>query len=127
MDFVLVAFGGAVGASARYGLGNWIVDRVGAAFPFHTMLINITGSFTIGVVMVLLTERLVADPAWRLLLVAGFLGGYTTFSSYTFEAVSLMLEGDWLPALWYVLGSNILGLIAAFLGIALARGVGVEG
>jgi fluoride exporter len=127
MDFVLVAFGGAVGASARYGLGAWIVARVGAAFPFHTLLINITGSFAIGVLMVLLTERLVADPAWRLLFVAGFLGGYTTFSSYTFEAVSLMQEGDWLPALWYVLGSNLLGLIAAYSGIVLARSVGVEG
>jgi CrcB protein len=126
MDYVLVAFGGAVGASARYGIGNWVISRVGPAFPFHTMLINISGSFTIGVLMVLLTERLVADPAWRLLLVVGFLGGYTTFSSYTFEAISLVEEGDWLPALWYVLGSNILGLIAAYSGMVLARTVGVE-
>ena len=121
MDFLWVALGGAAGASARYGLSGWVVDRLGAAFPFHTLLINVSGSLAIGALMVLLTERLVADPAWRLLLVVGFLGGYTTFSSYSFEALGLLAEGEWLPAAWYVLGSNGLGLLAAYAGILLAR------
>jgi cation diffusion facilitator family transporter len=79
------------------------------------------GSLAIGLLLVLLTDRLVIDPAWRLLLVVGFLGGYTTFSSYTFEALSLLEEGDWLAAVGYVLGSNGLGLLAAYAGIVLAR------
>jgi CrcB protein len=124
MDIVWVALGGAVGATARYGLGAWVVGRLGVAFPLHTLLINVTGSLAIGMLMVLLTERLVADPAWRLLLVVGFLGGYTTFSSYTFEAVALLEEGDWPAALWYVLSSNVLGLLAAYGGMVLVRAVG---
>jgi fluoride exporter len=124
MDIVWVALGGALGASTRYGIGAWVVARLGAGFPFHTLLINVTGSLAIGALVVLLTERLVADPAWRLLLVVGFLGGYTTFSSYTFEALALLEEGDWLPAVWYVLGSNGLGLVAAYSGVVLVRALG---
>jgi CrcB protein len=79
MDSLWVALGGGLGATARYVLGGWVVARLGSGFPFHTLLINVTGSLAIGVLLVLLTERLVVDPAWRLLLVVGFLGGYTTF------------------------------------------------
>jgi fluoride exporter len=81
----------------------------------------VTGSLAVGVLLVLLTERLVVDPAYRLLLVVGFLGGYTTFSSYTFEALALAERGQWLAAAWYVLGSNGLGLAAAYLGMFLTR------
>src|SRR6185436_4347682 len=102
-------------------LGVWIVGRLGADFPFHTLLINVSGSFVIGLLLMLLTERLAVDPAWRLLLVVGFLGGYTTFSSYTFEALALAEAGQWLAAVWYVLGSNGLGLIATYVGMMLAR------
>ena len=118
-----MAVGGGLGASARYALGSWVVARLGSSFPFHTLLINVTGSLAIGVLLVLLTERLVAEPAWRLLLVVGFLGGYTTFSSYTFEALALLEEGDWLAALGYILGSNGLGLLGAYVGMVVARGV----
>jgi fluoride exporter len=121
MDSLWVAVGGGLGATTRYLLGGWVVARLGSGFPFHTLLINVSGSLAIGVLLVLLTERLVADPAWRLLLVVGFLGGYTTFSSYTFEALSLLEEGDWLAAVGYVLGSNGLGLLAAYVGMLLAR------
>ncbi len=121
MDYLWVGLGGFVGANARYALGVWIVNRVGPAFPLHTLVINVSGSLAIGIILVLLTERLVVDPAWRLLLVVGFLGGYTTFSSYTFEALALVEQGDWLPAAWYVLGSNGLGLAAAYLGMVIAR------
>jgi fluoride exporter len=123
MDSLWVALGGGLGATARYLLGGWVVARLGGAFPFHTLLINLSGSLAIGALLVLLTERLVADPAWRLLLVVGFLGGYTTFSSYTFEALSLAEEGDWLAAMAYVLGSNGLGLLAAYVGMVVARAV----
>jgi len=112
-----------VGANVRYVFASWIVSRFGPTFPIQTMLINVTGSLAIGLLLVLLTERLTVDPAWRLLLVVGFLGGYTTFSTYTFEALALVEAGEWLPAGWYVLGSNGLGLLAAFAGIALGRGI----
>jgi CrcB protein len=121
MEYLWVGVGGFLGTTARYALGRWIVDRVGAAFPYHTFLINVTGSFAIGVILTLLTGRLVADPAWRLFLVVGFLGGYTTFSSYTYEGLALLETGDWRGALWYVAGSNIAGLAAAYAGIVLAR------
>ena len=122
-DVLWIGLGGFLGANARYAFGQWVADRLGAGFPFHTLVVNLTGSLAVGVVLVLLTERLVVDPAWRLLLVVGFLGGYTTFSSYTFEAFVLAEEGRWLAATWYVLGSNALGLAAVLLGVALARAV----
>jgi CrcB protein len=123
-DFLWVGIGGFLGANARYALSLWVVNRVGAGVPLHTLLINVTGSLAIGVLLVLLTERFLVDPAWRLLLVVGFLGGYTTFSSYTAEAFSLAEEGAWLQAVWYVLGSNGLGLAAAYLGVVLGRTIG---
>lgn len=113
--------GGGLGAIARYLLGVWLVARVGSTFPFHTLVINVTGSLAIGVLLVLLTERVAADPAWRLFLVVGVLGGYTTFSSFTYEALALVESGDWLSAALYVLGSNGLGIMAAYVGIMLTR------
>ena len=124
MEYLLVGVGGFLGANARYVLGGLIAEHLGAGFPYGTLVVNLTGSLAIGVVLVLLAERLTADPAWRLLLVVGFLGGYTTFSSYTFEALLLAEAGLWARALWYVLGSNLLGLAAAFAGMMLARSVG---
>jgi CrcB protein len=123
MDYLLVGIGGFLGANARYALGVWLADRVGTAFPWSTLLINVTGSLAIGLILTALTQKLAVDPAWRLLLVVGFLGGYTTFSSYTFEALALAAEGEWLPALAYALGSNGLGLVAAYAGILLAHAV----
>jgi fluoride exporter len=116
-----VGLGGFVGANVRYAFASWIVSRFGPMFPIQTVLINVSGSLAIGLLMVLLTERLALDPAWRLLLVVGFLGGYTTFSTYTFEALALVEAGEWLPAGWYVLASNGLGLLGAFAGMALGR------
>ena len=121
MEYLWIGLGGFLGANARYALGVWIASRVGSAFPWGTLVINVMGSLAIGIILVLLTERFVADPAWRLFLVVGFLGGYTTFSSYTFEALALMEAGEWLSAAWYVLGSNGLGLATAYLGMVLAR------
>lgn len=124
MDWLWVGLGGFLGANARHALGVWIVARVGASFPWHTLAINLTGSLAIGAIVVLLSERLGGDPAWRLFLVVGFLGGYTTFSSYTFEGLALLQARQWLPAACYLLGSNGLGLAATYAGMALARASG---
>jgi CrcB protein len=120
-DTLWIGLGGFVGANVRYWLGTLIVDRVGSAFPWHTMFINVSGSLLIGLMMAMLLERSMVDSAWRLLLVVGFLGGYTTFSSYTFEALVLIEKGEWGGALLYALGSNVLGLLAAAGGMALVR------
>ena len=121
MEYLWVGLGGFVGANTRYGLTGFVARRLGSGFPFGTLLINVSGSLLIGLILTLLVERFVADPAWRLLLVVGFLGGYTTFSSYSFEVIALIEHGQWGRAIGYVVGSNLLGLAACFAGIALAR------
>jgi CrcB protein len=121
VEFLWVGVGGFAGANARYALGRYLVDRLGAAFPYGTFLINISGSLLIGLALTFLTERYVTDPMWRLLLVIGFLGGYTTFSSYAFESIALLEQGHWSRALLYVIGSNALSLLACYGGMSLAR------
>lgn len=122
--YLWIGLGGFLGANARYILGNWIIVRTGGGWPYHTFLINVTGGLAIGFVLTLLNARFPGDPAWRLFLVVGFLGGYTTFSSYTFEALALLRSGAWLGACLYLLGSNLLGLIATLLGLLLAQALG---
>lgn len=124
MDYVWVALGGGLGASARYGLTGWLTNRFGPGFPIGTFVVNVTGSLLIGVILTLLTEQLVADPLWRRLVVIGFLGGYTTFSSFTYETFALAEQGAWGRAGLYVLGSNVLGLLACVAGVALVRTAG---
>jgi CrcB protein len=119
--YLWVGAGGGLGAIARFALGAGVAARLGTAFPAGTLLINVTGSLAIGVLLVLLTERLAAPPVWRLFLVVGFLGGYTTFSSYTFEALALLEAGAWAQGAGYVLASNGLGLTACYAGMVLAR------
>jgi fluoride exporter len=121
MSFVWVFLGGGLGAAARYAVSGWIVPRLATLFPVHTALINVSGSFAIGVLVTLFMERAGLNPAWRLLVVTGFLGGYTTFSTYSYEAVTLAGAGEWRLAAAYVLGSTLLGLVACIAGIALAR------
>ena len=121
LEFLWVGIGGFLGANLRYFLGQEIGQRMGVLFPYGTMIVNVTGAFLIGVILTLLTDRIIADPLWRQLIVIGFLGGYTTFSSYTFESLSLLQDGRWSSAVFYMLGSNLLGLAACFGGVVLAR------
>jgi fluoride exporter len=114
-------FGGAVGSLTRYALGTAINIRIGGRFPLGTMVINITGSFLIGLIMILLTERLQLNDTWRLLLVVGFLGGYTTFSSFEFETYQTFRDGGYWIALINVFASVILGFAGVWLGAALAK------
>lgn len=121
MDKVLVVFTGAgLGGLTRYLAGTWIMQKYGGRFPLGTFIINITGSFLIGVLMTLLTERWQPHPNWRLFLVIGVLGGYTTFSSFEYETYQAVRgSAPWLGLL-YVLGSVILGYFGVWLGAALA-------
>ena len=121
MDFLWVGIGGGAGAIMRYGLGKQIARLWGTAFPYSTLVINLTGAFIIGILLTVLTERTLTDPLWRLLLVTGFLGGYTTFSSYTYEAMQLFEDGRWGAGLLYIGGSNGVGLLCCAAGMAIAR------
>jgi len=119
MAVVWVALGGALGSVCRYGVAL-LADRLGLPFALPTFAVNATGSFAIGVVLVLLLAR-GADPAWRLLLVTGFLGGYTTFSSFAFDALRLVEEGRPGEAALYVVGTTLVGLLACAAGIGVGR------
>jgi CrcB protein len=116
----MVMLGGATGSLARFMLGTAIMNRLGGRFPFGTVIINITGSFLIGFIMTMLTERLNPSPNWRLLLVVGFLGGYTTFSSFEWETLGLVRDGGRWLALVNVVGSVLLGYVAVWLGVLVA-------
>jgi len=119
VKYLLVMLGGGVVSLARYLAGTFITTRFASLFPLGTMIINITGSFLIGLLMTLLTERL-PHPNWRLLLVVGFLGGYTTFSSFEWETLSAVRGGGLWIGLINVVGSVALGYAAVWLGATLA-------
>lgn len=119
--YLLVALGGGAGALARYVAAAAIMERFGGKFPLGTFLINVTGSFLIGFLMTMLTARLDIDPRWRLLLVVGFLGGYTTFSSFEWETFSAIREGALWAGMLNVVASVMLGYVAVWLGSMLAR------
>lgn len=121
MELVWVGLGGGAGAIARYLMGREVEARFGSGFPYGTLTINVLGSLAIGILVTLLAERFAPNHAVRLLLVTGFLGGYTTFSAYAFEAITLADRGQIGRALLYVLGSNGLALAACAAGIALVR------
>lgn len=118
--YIVILLGGGFGSLARYLLGTAIMTRVGGRFPLGTLVINVTGSFAIGALMTLLTERIEPHPYWRLALVVGFLGGYTTFSSFEYETFRAARDGGhWLAAL-NVAASVVLGFAAVWMGAALA-------
>jgi CrcB protein len=121
VQYVAVAVGAMLGANLRFVVGNWAADQFGADFPYGTLLINVSGAFAIGIVLSFIGERVGISPMWRLFFATGFLGGYTTFSSYAWETLSLVQDGDWLPAAAYVLGSNLVGLFGVWLGAVVAR------
>jgi CrcB protein len=116
--YLWVALGGAAGATARFAVAQWAGGRW--TFPWGTFAVNLTGSLAIGLVMTLLLAR-GSDPMYRLLLVTGFLGGYTTFSAFSFEALALLEERRWDAAALYVGGSVVLGLLATALGLGLGK------
>jgi CrcB protein len=121
VDYLLVGIGGFLGANARYLLAHWIGVRYGTHFPYGTLVINVTGSFVIGLFLVLISERLPVHPNWRLFFSVGFLGGYTTFSSFSFESLALIQNGFWLLGLVNITGSVVLGLMATLSGVMIAR------
>jgi len=121
VQYVAVAVGAMLGANLRFVVGNWAADRWGADFPYGTFVINVSGAFAIGLLLSFIGERVGVSPLWRLFFATGFLGGYTTFSSYTWEALTLAQDGEWVGAGVYIFGSNVLGFVGVWLGATLAR------
>ena len=123
LNLLIIALGGALGAVSRFLLGNGLSRALGSALPYGTFVINIVGCFAMGLLMTIIVDREMIPAAWRLFLCVGFLGGFTTFSSFGYEALMLLTEGRMLAALAYAGGSVVLGLVAAGAGVLCARAV----
>jgi fluoride exporter len=122
-DIAGVVVGAGIGGGLRYVLGGWIADRWGASFPWHTMVINVGGAFLLGVLMALSVERGLVSPSMRLLLGVGVLGGFTTFSTLSYESVALMQQGLVTQGVANMFGSAVLGLAAVVLGLLAGRAI----
>jgi CrcB protein len=116
----MIALGGALGAIARYQLTAIVQGRMPAAFPWGTFIVNISGCLVMGVATTLLTDRLV-HPNWRYLIPIGFIGAYTTFSTFEMETFRAISGGEWLAGGLNVVGSVLAGYVALWLGVTLTR------
>ena len=122
-DILVISIGAILGANARWIISRYAARVLGPMFPYGTLFINVTGSFIVGFFMIWATERVLLDPRWRLLIVVGFCGAFTTFSSYAFETMSYFEQGQWLLMFANFASNNLLCLGAALAGMALARAV----
>jgi CrcB protein len=120
-DFLTISVAAILGANLRYVLGRVAARELGPIFPFGTLIINVLGSFIVGLFVIWTTERVLVDPRWRLLVVVGFCGSFTTFSGYAFETISFFEQGQWGLMLANIIGNNLLCLAGALAGMALAR------
>jgi CrcB protein len=118
-----ISIGAIAGANLRYFAGQYIAKLVSSTFPYGTLVINVTGSFVLGFFLILTSERILADPRWRLLVAVGFCGGYTTFSSYSYETFALFEQGRWAASALNMFFTNALCLIGVMLGAILARSI----
>lgn len=120
-NVLIISLGAIFGANARYFMSRYSAKLLGPAFPYGTLMINVIGSAIVGFFMIWTTERVLADPRWRLLVVVGFCGAFTTFSSYAYESMAYFEQGQWHLMLTNIFGNNILCLLGALAGMALAR------
>jgi CrcB protein len=121
LRILLIAIFGAVGTLARYGLQGVVQIRAGGAFPYGTLLINLTGCFLLGLIGQFTLNRMLISPDWRVAITVGFFGGYTTFSSFGWETAKMLEDGEWLRASTYVAASMVVGLFLSVAGIRLAN------
>ena len=118
--YLLIALGGALGSVARYWVGATVTNRLGAKFPYGTLVVNLTACVVIGFALTFLGKRAGVSAAWRYLVPLGFVGAYSTFSTYEWETLSTMRAGAFALAALYSLGSLVLGLVVTWLGAVLA-------
>ena len=118
---VLISLGAIIGANLRYFVAQLVARLVPASFPFGTLIINISASFILGFFLIWTSERVLADPRWRLFIAVGFCATYSTYSSYAFETFALFEKGLFLMAVLNFLATNVVCFIAVVLGAVLAR------
>lgn len=118
---LFISLGAILGANFRYWFGVWAGKHWGTQYPFATLVINLIGSLLLAFFVTVVTDRLLIDPRWRVFFAIGFLGSATTFSTYTYESIALIMAGNWASGLFNLLGSAILGGLAAILGVVLGR------
>jgi fluoride exporter len=119
--YLWVSFGALLGANLRYFISRLAAKLLSPNFPYGTLIINVTGSFILGLFLIWTTERVLADSRWRWLIAVGFCGSYTTFSSYAFETIAYFEQGHWSLFALNILTNNLLCLVAVLGGAALAR------
>lgn len=120
-ELLLVGVGGFVGANARYLVNGFVAKYLSASLPWGTLVVNVTGSFLVGGFLAWTTERVLADSSYRFLVVVGFCGAYTTFSSYAFETARLIEQGHLWAATGNFVMNNLLAVLGAVAGVAVAR------
>ncbi|MCB0162836.1 MAG: fluoride efflux transporter CrcB [Anaerolineae bacterium] len=121
VKYLWIGLGGFLGANARFLVQQWAAARWGADFPYGTMIANVSGSFIIALFLTLITERFLVSPEFRLFVAVGFLGGFTTFSSFSFETFTLLRGSGWWAASLNFLGNTVLGMIGVILGVVVAQ------
>ena len=121
LDLLIISLGAIIGANARYLVSRYAVKLLGPVFPYGTLFINLTGSLIVGFFVIWTSERVFVDPRWRLLVIVGFCGSFTTFSSYAYESMAYFEQGQWLLMWTNVITNNVLCLVAVLAGMALAR------
>lgn len=121
--FLLASLGGAIGAGARYWVGVWALRLLGPGFPWGTLFVNIVGSLLMGLIIGLFAKISGLGAEWRVFLATGVLGGFTTFSAFSLDAISLWERGDFASFASYVLASVVLSFAALFAGLLVMRGL----
>jgi fluoride exporter len=119
--YLMIALGGALGSVARYWVGSTVGSRMGIRFPYGTLVVNVSACLVIGFSLTWLGERMEVSSAWRFLVAVGFIGAYSTFSTYEWETLETLRSGAFLLAGLYAVGSLILGLGATWFGASLAE------
>lgn len=119
LNYLAIAIGGAIGACLRFALSEWMLHLFGRSFPFGTLLVNILGSFVIGLLYGLLITEQIAPNPWRIFIGIGVLGAFTTFSTFSMDTVLLLQQGDWLKAVANVVLNVVLCLTLAWFGLKL--------
>ena len=119
--YLLIALGGGLGSMARYWVGATVGGRMGVRFPYGTLVVNLSACLIIGFALTWLGEHMEMDPAWRFLIPVGFIGAYSTFSTYEWETLQTLRSGAFAMAALYAGGSLVLGLAATWLGAVLAE------
>lgn len=120
-DLLMVVAGAGIGGGLRYALGGWMAQRWGTSFPWHTFAINVSGALLLGVLMGLSVDRDLVSAPWRLFVGVGLLGGYTTFSTLSYESMALLERGLVLDGIGNMFGSGLAGLVAVLAGLAIGR------